>query len=81
MKKRNVGKSILRLLAKDGHMTLGDIMRRLRLPVGTAAHQRITEMRKKYGEDVIVCDKQGGRWVYWMPSRKRAELRKELEAV
>lgn len=78
MTKRYIGKRIVRFLAEHGAFpgfTLGDICEALRLHPGTAAHQRITEARRK-GFD-IRCHKDGDHWRYWLPYKQRQAVLKE----
>jgi predicted ArsR family transcriptional regulator len=82
MKKRNVAKQILRLLVTEGHLTLGDIARRLRLHAGTAIHQRMTDLRKRHGKDAIVCYRDTtGRYRYFIDPKRKAALRQIAEAA
>jgi hypothetical protein len=82
MKKRYVGKNILRLLASERGslpgMTLGDIARALGLPVGTAIGERIRELRGR-GYD-IRCAKFDNRFRYYILTRERERVRKEIAA-
>jgi hypothetical protein len=83
MKKKTIGKQILSLLVAEGHLTLGDIMRRLRLPAGTAAFQRMSELRKVLGEGSILCYrcKVTGRYRYFVNPAKKDKARKFLEVA
>lgn len=81
MKKRYVGKRMVAYILKAGRfpgITLGDWCRALRIPVGTAAHQRLREWTRRHGLDVR-CHRYEGEYRYWCPERE-AQKHKDLAA-